>query len=78
MFLRILCLWTMSIVGALSLALNIATNRFTYPNPSSMPHFHAEDRVNVTWISSFTRPWLQLSCDRIVTRQYYRCNYSIH
>ena len=59
----------MSIVGALSLAINVATNRFIYPNSSTMPDFNAGDRVNVTWISSFTQPSLQLNCDHFVLRK---------
>ena len=69
MLVKVISLWMMSIVGALSLAINVATSRFTYPYSSAMPDFKAGDKVNVTWISSFTQPSLQLNCDHIVLRE---------
>lgn len=71
MFTKFLSLWaTTLIIGTSSLALNVATNRFIYPDQSSVLNLHAGDIVNVTWISSFKNPWLQLNCDHIKKRKY--------
>ena len=72
MFAQILGLWAISISGTLSLSLNVATNRFMYPDQSSTLDFRTGDRVNVTWASSFTQPWLQLKCGHVDQRKYYR------
>lgn len=59
----------MLIIGTSSLALNVATNRFTYPDQSSVLNLHAGDTVNVTWMSSFKNPWLQLNCNHSKKRK---------
>ena len=70
MFTKFLGLWAMIlIIGTSSLALNVATNRFTYPDQSSVLNLHAGDTVNVTWTSSFKNPWLQLNCNLFKKRK---------
>ena len=72
MLAQILGLWAISIPSTLSLSLNVATNRFMYPDQSSTLDFRAGDSVNVTWASSFTQPWLQLKCGHIDQRKYHQ------
>ena len=70
MYIKCFGLRALSLLGGTSaLVLNVATNRFTYPNQSSVLDLQAEDGVNVTWVSSFTHPYLQLKCDHIARRK---------
>lgn len=69
MHIVIVGLWIVSTVSAVSLMLNPATNHFTYPSSTSTLDYHGGDEVNVSWVSSFTNPWLQVRCDHVPRRK---------